>query len=312
MRKNIQLRSFLLSSKILMRDRYIRRLKREIGEDLRPKKVLLLGATGGLGRAVLETMSELGASFIISARSEKALTELKEEYKDKVKDIEVLPVDFEVKESVETFLAKVKSLDFDTLINTLGVYHLPKKMDGNYERIYLVNFLVPSYIEEELLKVNDKLMIVNCGSISYTRGQGLKAKYEDSYPKKKNRYYALTKRLLMAESISLAKKGYDVRLAHPGASYTNLFKKKDGGYNRLFYFLVSPLIKLLFMSPSKASLSLVLSAYKKIDIYLRYGPRGLFKLRGYPKKSRINGKLITDEELTSVSSIIEEFKGERA
>ena len=48
--------------------------------NLKNKKVLITGATGGIGNSLVEKFSSLGASIIASGTKEEKLEELKKKY----------------------------------------------------------------------------------------------------------------------------------------------------------------------------------------------------------------------------------------
>ena len=71
--------------------------------NLKNKKVLITGATGGIGNSIVEKMDELGASIIATGTNEEKLKNLSNKYKN----IQVEKFNLEDHKNVEEFINKV-------------------------------------------------------------------------------------------------------------------------------------------------------------------------------------------------------------
>ena len=295
-----------------MKKHYTQWVKENITNLSSKDTVLLLGATGGLGSSLAEYLCLLNVNLVLAGRNIEQLKLLKEKLnKDSKSNISIAQIDFEDVKSVKEFISNVSNINFNYVLNVAGIYHLPFKKDGKYERTQLVNFLMPSYLIKNLLNLNPKLKVVNCGSVSY-KWISFKNLQNEKILENRSKSYYLSKRLLMEESIYLAYSGYDVCVAHPGASFTNLFNKKNKAYNKLFYVFVTPLMKVIFMSPDKASLSLLLALNGASSKTTWYGPKGLLNLWGYPKQCKISSDMFNENNLNVVNRMVEDFIKDQA
>ena len=107
-------------------------------KDLTGKRVVITGATGGLGREICFLLAKLNANIILACRNiesaENLKLDLKKEYKSI--NIDILQLDFCDVKSVKkcvSLLKKYKGIDI--LINNSGVYNIPlKKYTVNLEQ----------------------------------------------------------------------------------------------------------------------------------------------------------------------------------
>jgi len=90
-----------------------------IKNDLKNKKVLVLGATGGLGSAVVKELDSLGADILVQYRSEEKLQNLKKE----LPQIESYFANLSDNRSIDKFVSELKKQysEIDYLIVVSGV-----------------------------------------------------------------------------------------------------------------------------------------------------------------------------------------------
>ena len=95
------------------------------GVDLSEKKILITGASGGLGEETARALAAAGASVIMAARDSKKNADAKErilsvhpESKLELHELNLASLQ-EVRSSAEEFLSKNESLDI--LINNAGI-----------------------------------------------------------------------------------------------------------------------------------------------------------------------------------------------
>lgn len=90
-------------------------------------KVLITGATGGIGQALVEVYYRQGWEIIAIGRNRDILKKLEKKYKDK---IEVFQSDIAMKEELDILLKKLEEIEIELIINGAGIGEL-----GAYETI---------------------------------------------------------------------------------------------------------------------------------------------------------------------------------
>lgn len=80
--------------------------------------VLITGATGGIGQALIEVFYKNNWNILAVGRNKKILAELKLKYEDK---IEIYSRDIEKKEEIEKFLQEIENIEINLLINGAGI-----------------------------------------------------------------------------------------------------------------------------------------------------------------------------------------------
>ena len=271
------------------------------------KIIMILGATGSIGNSVLEHLTFLGIkNIIIVGRNKEALTKLKEKHNlifDPIK------CDFSNQLDIDNLIQNLNNINLkvDILINTIGVYHLNKSKINNHDNTFYINTLMTIYLMNKMLELNEDIKVINTGSISYHFTHIDFNDIEYSKSNNKTNIYSNSKRIMMEYSLYLINKDKNIILAHPGISCTNLFNKKNKAYNSLFYIFIVPLMKLLFMSPSFASLSLLDSILiDKIKKGHWVGPR-ILGIYGYPKIYKLNKDMLNEEIINKVYHLINEI-----
>ena len=270
-------------------------------------KILISGATGGIGEATVNYLASLGNDFIFLVRNTKLGTSLKEELEKKYPvHVDLIPFDYFDKNSIKEALITLKSYPtIHAFINISGIYHQKEDYSQTLEKTYLVNYLYPLYFVEELLNLFPKIKIIGVSSLSYSFSfldlKNIKDAHEllrklNSIQEKTKRY-ALSKKLMMMSFLALAKeKNAYIRFCHPGISCTNLFARKNHAYSELFYQLVPPLMNVFFMKKEKASLSLVASLEKEFSPSCWIGPRGFFHAYGSPTIYPLKKDVLQEKE----------------
>ena len=267
-------------------------------EYLKNKTILISGSTGSIGKEICEYLSFFNAKLILIGRNEELLKKLKDELEIKYgNNITYFLVDFEKKNSIDNFLDFLinNNVKIDIFISNHGIYHLKKKLINNFDNTYFVNYLMSVYLINRLIKFNKLIKIVAQVSISY---HFIKKIDKDEIDLKNNRdltkIYANSKYWLISYLLKLKKLNYNIVLTHPGICYTNLFKKKNNAYNKLFYLFVSPLIKLIFLNPKKGALPIIEGVFnEKINYSYWIGPK-IFGIWGKPKIYKLNDKILND------------------
>ncbi len=303
---------FLLSFKIIdVKQKYIRYANKTLSSVSKDKRILIIGATGGLGSSLCNLYYGEGFDLVLAGRNEKSLLSLKEslvsEHGNKA---DILIIDFEKRESVDLALDQLSSMKIDILINVSGIYHQEKEFIDGHEKMYLVNFLMTAYFLDRFLDGHKDTLVMQCGSVSYNYRK--KIDYDDVEGlniKNKTNRYGMIKREIMQYCVAKRKEGYNIIICHPGVAVTNLFHPKNGAYKKWFYKICVPIMKVIFMSGDKACLSFVLGAsVSDIKDNEWIGPRGLFHSYGYPNKQKLKKNILEESNCSKIKEIVTEYR----
>ena len=87
--------------------------------DLKNKKILITGATGGIGNALVEKLSSLNADILATGTNEEKLKSLKKEYPK----LNIKKFDISMHEEIENFIDEAYNIlgNLDVLVNNAGV-----------------------------------------------------------------------------------------------------------------------------------------------------------------------------------------------
>ena len=282
-------------------------LKRSISYE--GKTVAITGATGSLGFYIAYFLLLKGAKLILVGRNYKKLEETKNKLLESFKnaDIRCLICDAsKIEDSIQ--LAKdLENVQIDYLFNNAGCYHLPVKMIDKYDITYVTNFISPVYLTQCLCEKLPNLVVIQTASLSY---KFTKLNLNDiQFTKKddKTKRYGSSKRLLILSSLKLQKElNNKIYLTHPGVSTTSLFSSAKGGFNKAFNNIIVPIMKVIFMKPEKAALSIALAPsieYKKETLI---GPKGVFQVWGYPKEHKLKFESFKEFEQNNIENIMKD------
>ena len=189
--------------------------------NIKNKKVLITGATGGIGNCLVEKFINLGAIVAATGTNEQKLDILKKKFSS----VHVEKFNLDQHEKIESFIDKIhKKLDgIDILINNAGITldnlsirlseeHLKKVLDINLTS----SFLMCKYAIKKMLKKKYG-KIVNITSIVGHTGNLGQANYSAS----KAGIIAFSKSL----AIEYAKKNININCVSPGFIKTEMTDK---------------------------------------------------------------------------------------
>lgn len=155
---------------------------------LQGKVAFITGASRGIGRGIAEGFADEGASVILTARSEEALTELSRTLAGR--GASVLPVKADVTDEQQVQEAFQKGLErfgrLDVLVNNAGIFDggpLDELSLETWERVMAVNLRGPFLCTREafrIMKTQREGRIINVGSISAQRVRFRSAPYSTS------------------------------------------------------------------------------------------------------------------------------------
>lgn len=275
---------------------------------------IVVGATGTIGKEIVNYLLQLKAKVIIGARNVEKADALKKQMMLKYPDAKIYVeyIDISSLESIDNFQLEIdrKYQKADIFINNSGVYHLPKSLsvDG-YEIHFATNTLGNYYLATKILydmKENSKMIFVSSLAANFYK---INFKdFQSSHCSNKMKVYGISKRIMMANTIALKKRlsnhTIDINIVHPGVCATELFTKS---HSKFFIKLIYPLMKLVFHSPQKAALNIIKGIFTDTKECEWIAPAGLFECWGYPKILKMKKEIYNDEIVEEVSNITKDM-----
>ena len=251
------------------------------------KTVAISGATGGIGQELCRHLASLGADLLLldrnSERSNAWIEKLKAEFSTlNASHLRLDLADFETVRSVTEELQKSTP---DYLIFNAGAYHVPRYTTSiGHDNVFQINFVAPYYMARTLLPAMKARggRIVAVGSIAHNYSHIDLSDIEFLTRTQSSKVYGNAKRFLMFSLFGLDEGGNTITIAHPGITLTNI----TAHYPKLIYALIKHPMKVIFMSPRRASLSILAAMVQDAKKNEWFGPR-LFDIWGLPKKKTL-------------------------
>ena len=198
-------------------------------KDLENKKIIVTGASGGIGNSIIEKLSECGANILASGTRIEKLEELKSKY-NKVK---ILKFDILQSDKIEGFIenAHEELGGLDCIINNAGITqdNLAIRMSiDEWKKVIDINltstFLLSKFAIKKMLK-NKSGKIINITSVVGHTGNLGQANYTAS----KAGIIAMSKSL----AIEYAKKNININCISPGFIKTAMTDKIDEKFKEI-------------------------------------------------------------------------------
>ena len=259
------------------------------------RRALLTGATGSLGSEIARDLLQLGYELTIAVRNEQAGRRLAQE----LGNVRVVLLDMNDLASVQRLLDEELSekKPLALLVNVAGVFRQTGCRSRNgMELHYQTNYFAPMLLTTGLLPLLEKetaSKVVTMTSLAAFHAHPDAQDPQALTQRNSIRVYGRSKRLLSCAMQRLAKEHPQVRfsLAHPGISATKLFSVGESGapkaaFTQGFLRLVTPLMRVLFMRPDRAALSVIEAVVQDAPTDRVAQPRGLFHVWGYPSVGR--------------------------
>ena len=191
-------------------------------KDLKDKKIIVTGASGGIGNAIIKKLSEVGANILASGTKIEKLEELKKNFKN----IKILRCDMSESSKIEEFIENATNElggNLDCIINNAGIAqdNLAIRMSlEEWQKVINVNltstFLMSKFAIKKMLK-NKSGKIVNITSVvGHTGNLG-----QVNYTASKAGIIAMSKSL----AIEYAKKNININCISPGFIKTAMTDK---------------------------------------------------------------------------------------
>ena len=192
--------------------------------DLKNKKILVTGASGGIGNAIVKRLSECGAIILASGTKIEKLEDLK----SKFSNVKILKFDISQDSKIEEFIEK-SSVELggsiDCLVNNAGITqdNLAIRMSvDEWKKVIDLNltstFLLSKFAIKKMLK-NKSGKIINITSVVGHTGNLGQANYTAS----KAGIIAMSKSLVT----EYAKKNININCISPGFIKTAMTDKID-------------------------------------------------------------------------------------
>ena len=197
--------------------------------NLKNKKVLITGATGGIGNNLVETFDNLGASVVATGTNEEKLNNLKKRYPK----IYAEPFKLQDHKKIESFIERVdeKLNGLEILINNAGITldNLSLRLtEDNWKKVIDINlnstFLMCKYSIKKMLKKKYGKIINITSIVGHTGNIG-------------QANYAASKAGILGFSKSLAqeyaKKNININCVSPGFIKTDMTDKISEEFKKI-------------------------------------------------------------------------------
>jgi len=96
---------------------------------LADRTALVLGANGGIGRAIAHALAEAGARLVLAARDEDELARLGSELADAGAVARAIPTDITDDDAVRALVEQASASGLDVAVNNAGTTHQPAPLD---------------------------------------------------------------------------------------------------------------------------------------------------------------------------------------
>jgi len=197
--------------------------------NLKNKKVLITGATGGIGNSLVKKFNELGSVILATGTNQDKLDKLKSEFKNiKIKQFK-LDEHSKIEEFINTCHTELEGID--VLINNAGITldNISIRLsDENWKKVVDINltstFLMCKHSIKKMLK-NKQGKIINITSIVAHTGNLGQANYAAS----KAGIIGFSKSL----AIEYAKKKININCISPGFIKTEMTDKINEEFRKM-------------------------------------------------------------------------------
>jgi 3-oxoacyl-[acyl-carrier protein] reductase len=197
--------------------------------NLNNKRVIITGATGGIGFSLVKKFTELGSKVLATGTNEEKLKKLKEQFKT----IETKKFSLDNHKGIESFLDDSNDVlgGIDVLVNNAGITldNLSIRLsEENWKKVIDINltatFLLCKFTIKKMLK-NKSGKIINITSIVGHTGNLGQANYAAS----KAGIVAFSKSL----AIEYAKKKININCISPGFIKTDMTDKIEDEFKKI-------------------------------------------------------------------------------
>lgn len=275
---------------------------RQNTQSLAGKRIAITGSTGGLGKELCSYLASLGASLILldrnGERSESHRQSLMERFGA---EVVCIPLDLEDLLSAETATDRLLKMGIDVFLHNAGAYSIPRHpCASGYDNVFQINFATPYYMIHRLLPMlrANRGRVVVVGSIAHNYSVIDPCDVDFSTRRAASKVYGNAKRFLMFSLMELfeGEKEASLSVTHPGIAFTNI----TAHYPKLIFAVIKHPMKVIFMKPKKAALSVLRGVFEGTGPCEWIGPR-LFGIWGIPKKQRL--RTCTQKEREKIAQL---------
>jgi 3-oxoacyl-[acyl-carrier protein] reductase len=198
--------------------------------NLEKKNIIVTGASGGIGNAIIKKLSEEGANILASGTKIEKLEELKKNFEG----LKILKFDISQSDKIEEFIENATNElggSLDVIVNNAGITqdNLAIRMSlDEWQKVININltstFLMSKFAIKKMLK-NKSGKIVNITSVVGHTGNLGQANYTAS----KAGIVAMSKSL----AIEYAKKNININCISPGFIQTAMTDKIDDKFKEV-------------------------------------------------------------------------------
>ena len=197
--------------------------------NLKNKKVLITGATGGIGNCIVKKFDELGAKIVASGTNEEKLKNLK----NKFSNIHSEKFKLDDHDKIEDFINLVdqKLGGLDILINNAGITldNLSIRLsEENWKKVLDINltstFLMCKFAIKKMLKQKNGKIVNITSIVGHTGNLG-----QANYAASKAGIIAFSKSL----AIEYAKKNININCVSPGFIKTEMTDKINDDFKKI-------------------------------------------------------------------------------
>ena len=197
--------------------------------NLKDKKVLITGATGGIGNSLLNKFNDLGSIIVATGTNEEKLGNIKKNFSN----IHIEQFQLNEHDKIEGFIEKVdKQLNgLDILVNNAGITidNLAIRLtQENWKKVIDINltssFLMSKFARKKMLKRKSGKIINITSIVGHTGNLG-----QANYAASKAGMIAFSKSL----AIEYAKKNININCVSPGFIKTDMTDKINEDFKKI-------------------------------------------------------------------------------
>ncbi len=280
--------------------------------SLSGKTVAVTGTTGGIGRELCFYLAALGADLILLDRNRQKSEAFRTELLERFPSVSVVCITLELESLASAREASdaLNARGVDVFIHNAGAYSIPRRISSyGYDNVFTINFLAPYYIIKEILPTLRARhgRAVAVGSIAHRYSRTDRSDVDFSTRKQASLVYGNAKRHLMYGLFELFtdEREASLAVAHPGITFTNI----TAHYPKLIFALIKHPMKVIFMKPRRAALSILAGIFEDAGYCEWIGPR-CFDIWGLPKKKKLRSA--DESERAYIGQISEKLYREAA